>query len=226
MGSGPGGMRPRRNPEPLHMTTTPLTHDQGSRPGYLQARDTTGLGPKRLRYSHDAMIDIIVMNPAVTQAELAETFGYTQAWVSVVMASDAFRERLEFRRGELVDPAIGATLRERFQALAQKSLDVVLAKLSKPIDAIDDATALKAMELGAKALSVGGFGKAPEAAAAPVRGMDNLNALSDRLTGLLRRANMETSNVQDAQIIDAGTGEILPAAGHEAHAGGPQAGTV
>lgn len=55
---------------------------------------------------------------------------------------------------------------------------------------------------------------------------DSLEKLADRLTGLIRKNRMEISNVQDAQIIDASTGEILPAAGHEAHAGGPQTGAV
>jgi hypothetical protein len=114
-----------------------------------------GRAVAKLRYSHEAMIDLIVANPWVSQGELAATFGYTQAWVSLVMSSDAFKERLSARKAELVDPTIAATLNERWAAVEKRSLEVLAEKLSQPISAVPEALALRAAELGAKVRGVG-----------------------------------------------------------------------
>lgn len=141
-----------------------------------------GRDPQRLqkvRYTHDAMIDLIVADPAISQGALATTFGYTQTWVSLVMSSDAFKERLEARRGELVDPVIRASIRERFEALTRRSLEVLQEKLSQPASAVSDNLALRAAELGAKALGVGG--NAPPIV---VPQPDRLDRLAERLLAL------------------------------------------
>ena len=36
---------------------------------------------KKLSYTHDAMIDHLVANPAISQGQLAGLFGFTQGWV-------------------------------------------------------------------------------------------------------------------------------------------------
>lgn len=136
-------------------------------------------GIQKIRYTHDAMIDLVVANPWISQGELAERFGYTQTWVSIVFSSDAFKNRLEERRNELVDPTIRASIKERFDALVTRSLEVLQAKLSKPAEQVSDSLALKALELGARALNVG--------AQAPVMVVEpgaRLTALAERLTAL------------------------------------------
>ena len=106
----------------------------------------------RVNYSHDAMIDLIIARPGVKQGELAKHFGYTQAWVSRVMNSDAFLARLAQRKNDLVDPAIALTIDERLRAVAAKSLDVVLEKLEL---APSGDFALEAAEMASKALGYG-----------------------------------------------------------------------
>ena len=156
-----------------------------------------GLAIKRMRYTHDAMVDLIVTNPAISQNELAEQFGYTPSWVSLVMSSDAFKERLAARKEELVDPAIRATLAERFDAVVTKSLEVLLEKLSKPVSAIPDNLALRAAELGAKALGLGG-NAVPVAPALPP---DHLDQLAKRLVSLQRPGvTYDQAQVEDAQL--------------------------
>lgn len=154
----------------------------------------------KVRYSHDAMIDAIVMNPAVSQNELAAMFGYTPAWVSLVMSSDAFKERLEARRAELVDPTIRATLEERFKALVTRSLEVLQEKLSQPTTAIPDNLALRAAELGAKALAIGGNAPPPAVPVPP----DYLEKLADRLSTLNNRG--VTYEIQDAEVVQTPAG--------------------
>ena len=106
----------------------------------------------RVKYSHDAMIDLLIANPAISQNEIAANFGYTVPWVSRVMNSDAFQARLALRKEELLDPVIVASIEEKFRALASKSLDVVLDKLSMTNSA---ELGLKALEISAKALGYG-----------------------------------------------------------------------
>jgi hypothetical protein len=109
----------------------------------------------RVTYTHDAMIDLMLANPMLSQGEIARHFGYTQAWVSRVRNSDAFLARLAERKTELVDPGIAATIDEKLRAVADKSLEVVLEKLSLPVSAVSGDFALKALECTSKALGYG-----------------------------------------------------------------------
>ena len=106
----------------------------------------------RVKYSHDAMIDLIIANPAISQGMLAQEFGYTQAWVSRIMNSDAFQARLAIRKADIVDPSLVLTIDEKLKALASKSLDVVLERLAVTQN---PDTALKALEITSKALGYG-----------------------------------------------------------------------
>lgn len=108
---------------------------------------------ERVRYSHDAMIDLILVNPGIHQNEIARHFGYTPAWVSRIMCSDAFQARLAERKSELVDPTIVASTQERLEAVARKSLDLLLEKLEVPGASTD--LVVKAVEVSTKALGYG-----------------------------------------------------------------------
>ena len=110
-------------------------------------------GPKRIRYSHDAMIDLVIENPWIAQRDIAAAFGYTEGWVSQVFTSDAFAARLAERKDELVDPVIKASIEENFRAIVQQSLGVLRKKLESPI--VSDELALGVMNGAAKALGFG-----------------------------------------------------------------------
>lgn len=103
-------------------------------------------------YTHEDIIDQILQNPSITQRELAKLYGYTEAWVSIVINSDAFQTRLAERKAQLVDPIITATLEERFKGLANLSLNVLEEKLESGRSA---ELALKALEIAAKAAGFG-----------------------------------------------------------------------
>lgn len=109
---------------------------------------------QRVKYSHDAMIDLIIMNPAISQGEIAKAFGYTEPWVSRIFGSDAFQARLAQRKGDLVDPTLVASVEERLRAVASRSLDLVMEKLENPkLCTLDQA--MKAVEVSTKALGYG-----------------------------------------------------------------------
>jgi hypothetical protein len=138
---------------------------------------------QKIRYTHDAMIDLIIMRPTISQGELAATFGFTQGWVSQVMSTDMFKARLEQRREELVDPTVRMTLNERFEAVTRRSLEILQEKLSKDSAAVPDNLVLRSIELGAKALGVGGNAPPPFNPAG-----DHLATLATRLLALQGRA--------------------------------------
>lgn len=170
-------------------------------------------GPAKVSYTHDKMIDYIISQPRITNGQLAIIFGYTQSWVSQIMSSDAFRERLAVRRTEVTDPTIRAALdcwfpstTESMQHLVEKSLEILKEKLAQP--KVSDAVALKAFELGARGLNIGGFGnKMPEPTERP--DADRLEVLANRLTGLL---HTKKSEVIEGEIISEGPSRSMPGA--------------
>ena len=118
----------------------------------LMGTDSAAGAIQRVSYTHDALIDMIIANPAISQGGLAKAFGYTQGWLSRVMNSDAFQARLAARKTEVVDPQLVLSIDEKLRALASKSLDVVLDKLAVTQN---PDTALKALEVTSKALGYG-----------------------------------------------------------------------
>lgn len=107
----------------------------------------------KVRYTHDAIIDEILTNPAISQGELAKMFGFTQAWMSIMINSDAFQERMRERKCELVDPRLVATLEDRLNGVARSALDALLEKLEQHTN---KTLPMKTMELIATAkLGVG-----------------------------------------------------------------------
>lgn len=113
-------------------------------------------GIVRVTYTHDAMIDVLIANPTISQTELGAKFGYTKGWVSRVLGSDAFQARLAKRKDEIVNPELVQNFEERLQGLANQSLDVIQRKL----EATDSSDlAVKALQLSTTAL---GFGARPQ----------------------------------------------------------------
>lgn len=155
-----------------------------------------GRAIEKVRYTHDAMIDMLIAQPSISQNELASRFGYTPAWVSLVMSSDAFKARLAARREELIDPAIRLTIEERFHAVVTRSQEVLLAKLSQPAEKVSDNLALRAMELGAKALGLG----TGQQAVPSVPAADHLASLAHRLIDLQQSARAHT---YEGEAVDA-----------------------
>lgn len=106
----------------------------------------------KVRYTHDAVIDEILINPAISQVELSKMFGYTQAWMSICINSDAFQNRLIERKAELVDPKIRASIQERLDAVAKISLDKIMDRLENPAVNIrnNDLVAMAKLGIGDK----------------------------------------------------------------------------
>ena len=114
----------------------------------------------KVRYTHDAIIDEILVDPAISQGELSRRFGFSQGWMSIIINSDAFKERLAERKGELIDPKIKASVEDRLEALAKGALDRLM-------DRIESSVPLKPLELVAIA-KLGAGDRANRPAGPPV----------------------------------------------------------
>ena len=114
------------------------------------------------RWHHDRIIDYILEAPtAPSQNEIGKVFGFTATWVSIMVNSDAFKNRLEERKGELTDPKIKASILERLDGLAKSALD-------KLIERVDGTIPIKTSDLVAIAkLGVGDKNTRP--AQAPIQ---------------------------------------------------------
>lgn len=157
---------------------------------------------EKVRYTHDAMIDLLIQNPGISQGSLANYFGYSQSWVCSIMASDAFQVQLAQRRHELIDPAIALSIEERFNALATASVEKLIEHINRPAVEVDPEILIKAATLGAKALGIGG--NAPPKTVI-INSDDRLEALSSRLTGLLRRQTEGICDVEATEIKECKT---------------------
>ena len=109
-----------------------------------------GLQSGKLKYSHEAMIDLILAEPTVTNRELAEIFGYGENWVGQIRKSDAFEARLQERKSILIDPAITRTIEDRLVQVTTKAIERVQEKLeaedvsaSYALEALGIATSLR-----------------------------------------------------------------------------------
>ena len=109
---------------------------------------------EKVRYTHQDMIDYIIANPCVSQNDLAARYGYSVGWVSNIMASDAWQVQMAARRDEIVDPQLKASIEERFRGVTILSLKRLQEKLEAPT--VSDNVVLRAAEMGAKAMGVGG----------------------------------------------------------------------
>jgi hypothetical protein len=156
--------------------------------------------PQTLNYSHEALIRQIMANPTATNAQLGAVFGRTKEWVSMVKSSGLFKEQYAKLAGEVMDPILAATLEDRMEMVAARSLEVLQEKLARPSQDISDELALQAAAFGAKGLGLGGFSSRP-APIQPVPALDRIERLADRLTNL-NRPSAPHQEISDAKIIN------------------------
>lgn len=143
-------------------------------------------GIAKVSYTHDALVDQILANPSISQNALAVHFGYTPAWISQILTSDAFQARLAARRSELVDPQVIASVESNFKALVLRSQEILLERLNRPN--VETGVALRALEVASRAA---GYGARVEQTNVQVNIGAHLEELGNNLTQLLKRKRLE-----------------------------------
>ena len=104
-------------------------------------------------FTNDLLVQYILAHPGQSHAAYAAAFGRTQSWFASVLATDSFQRTLDPYREQIADPAITASLEERFRGLTMRSLQVLQEKLDGK--EVSDFIVVKAAEIGVKALGMG-----------------------------------------------------------------------
>jgi hypothetical protein len=147
-------------------------------PASTSVRRLEKLSPK-----HEAIINLLVQDPTVRQYEIAERLGYTPSWVSSIMASAVFKERLLERQAEIVDPILFASIQERFEGMLLRLIEVINEKLNA--EHVPDRFALRAFELALRAAGYSG-GKEPGAGLSGQTVHQHLDSMATNLVKVLR----------------------------------------
>ena len=135
----------------------------------------------RQSYTHTAMVNLMVERPDYSHAQLAAHFGRPASWLASVLASEQFQMALDARRHEVADPALTATLHERFKALAIRTSNVMMTKMDSTD--VTDFMVLKSGEIAIKALGMGQKGS--EQAPAPTAAAPSTDTLAERLLAMM-----------------------------------------
>lgn len=109
-------------------------------------------GVAKTSYTHEALADLILQNPAITQNELAAAFGYTPGWISQILASDAFQAFIAERKDKIIDPMLRGAIEESMKGLVLQSVERLREKLAaNPSDTL----VLEVFKSSARALGYG-----------------------------------------------------------------------
>lgn len=133
---------------------------------------------------HEAMVNLVIYEPRLNHGEIAERLGVRREWVGVCLASKVFKERLNERMSDLVDPTLLASISERFEGMLLRLIELINKELGK--EDVPIKTTLRAFELVLRASGYGGSG-APQK---PLDGLSvhvHLENMAHSLTTLLRK---------------------------------------
>jgi hypothetical protein len=86
----------------------------------------------KLKYTHEAMIDLILAEPTVSNKELAQIFEYSEAWISHIRCSDSFQSRIAERKSLLIDPAIRRAIEDRLSGVTTSAIQRIQEVLDGP----------------------------------------------------------------------------------------------
>jgi hypothetical protein len=87
----------------------------------------------RLRHTHEAIMDFMLMNPGAPLSQMATEFGYTVSWLSTVINSDLFQMRFAERRAE-VDSLVHADIPARMRGIVGMGLEKIAGHMEKTQD--------------------------------------------------------------------------------------------
>lgn len=155
-------------------------------------------GIQKLRYSHEAMIEMIVAEPSIKQNELARRFGKTASWISTIINSDAFQVKLHERMGE-VWGELTVSMQDQMRGLMARSMEILREKLDHHSSAVPDQLALRTVELTSRAL---GYGARSDGPAVVVNVTQKLDDNAGQLVDLLRRKRAQVLEGESTTIPD------------------------
>lgn len=166
-------------------------------------RESTAWHPQKFRYWYDNIIDLLLVDPSLSQKDIAHRLGRHAASIGLIMNSDLFRARYEQRRGAHSDQ-----LKEKING---KLTDVAITALGLVKEQLDlKRTTIPLPELADvadQALSRLGYG-AKDATSAP----GSLTVNVGHTISTISREDLEASRkkIEDRQraIIDVSSNPV------------------
>lgn len=116
---------------------------------------TRSLAPDPKRPWHEAVIDMWLVDPTLQQGEIARALGKTQAWVSILVNSDAFRAKYAARKAELVDPYISEGAETRLKAVVNEAANELVKRLTLAPGGMSVRELTSVVGVASKALGMG-----------------------------------------------------------------------
>lgn len=92
---------------------------------------------QKMSHMHEAILDFMVANPLVKKGKIAQQFGVTPTWLSIIINSDAFKDKLAKRHDEFFGSAV-VPLREKMIGIVDCALD----RLSDKVELMESQEAL------------------------------------------------------------------------------------
>lgn len=111
---------------------------------------------QKLSYNHEALIDMLIAEPWISQNELAGRFGLSASWLSTIICSELFQDRLAQRREQIVDPELRQSTKAQLQGLHSRSMEILRKKLDAEPEAVPDQLALQVLKVTGSSLGLGG----------------------------------------------------------------------
>jgi hypothetical protein len=154
---------------------------------------------------YDQLVDILLMSPpGETQRALARRVGYSESWLSRIIASDAFQARLAERIEKDIEPERREAFKLRFASIEEQargllldSLQKLTARLEDPAG-VPDQLVVKTVEVTSKLL---GYGARTEQPATRVEMYVHLEQLANNVRKLNRAPiNGECTTVNAASV--------------------------
>lgn len=170
-GSGPGPGRPAGGNPPSRITGQSLGYDE-------------------------IVNELLLSPPGETQRSLAKRLGYTESWLSRLVASDSFQTRLS-KRLEAIEPEKREIFRLRFASIEEEARGILLESLKKLSNRLEDPAGVpdqlivKSVEVTSRLL---GYGARAEQPPPKVEMHVHLNELADNLRKL--------NGAPSAQVIE------------------------
>lgn len=156
--------------------------------------------------SYDQICDALLLSPpGETQGALARKLGYSQSWLSRIIASDAFQAKLAQRIEKDIEPERRETMRLRFASIEEEARGILLASLNKLAARLEDPAGVpddlvvKSASMTSKLL---GYGARQEPTHPPV----NLHFHLEQLAQNVRNLNKAPSAVIEGTSTPVPTG--------------------
>lgn len=94
---------------------------------------------QKVSIKHEMIMNYIMENPQIPLGEVAYHFGISQAWLSTVIHSPAFQDRLLEKKEVIFHHTVVATVRDKVSMIAHRALD----KMAEQLEFVSDPKELR-----------------------------------------------------------------------------------